>query len=76
LASSMDQLERTAVQSWEAKRLAEYEDVAHGRLAMLLLDNAAETCLMRSTQTFTLRCTGTWLTCSMMSILTMSKDGG
>src|SRR5712672_3481615 len=46
----MDELERTAVQLWEAKRLAEYEDVAHGRLALLLLDNAAETCLMRSSQ--------------------------
>jgi hypothetical protein len=48
----MEELERTAVQLWEAKRLAEYEDVAHGRLALLLLDNAAETCLMRSTQSF------------------------
>jgi hypothetical protein len=48
----MDELERTAVQLWEAKRLAEYEDVAHGRLALLLLDNAAETCLMRSSQSF------------------------
>jgi hypothetical protein len=48
----MDELERTAVQLWEAKRLAEYEDVAHGRLALLLLDNAAETCLMRSAQSF------------------------
>ncbi len=46
----MDELERTAVQLWEAKRLAEYDDVAHGRLALLLLDNAAETSLMRSTQ--------------------------
>jgi hypothetical protein len=46
----MDQLERTAVQLWEAKRLAEYKDVAHGRLALLLLDNAAETSLMRSAQ--------------------------
>jgi len=52
LASSMDELERTAVQLWEAKRLAEYEDVVHGRLALLLLDNAAETCLMRSSQSF------------------------
>jgi hypothetical protein len=50
LASSMNELERTAVQLWEAKRLAEYDDVAHGRLALLLLDNAAETCLMRSSQ--------------------------
>jgi len=33
MASSMDELERAAVQLWEAKRLAEYEDVAHGRLA-------------------------------------------
>lgn len=46
----MDQLERTAVQLCEAKRLAEYKDVAHGRLALLLLDNAAETSLMRSAQ--------------------------
>jgi hypothetical protein len=46
----MDELERTAVQLWEAKRLAEYEDVAHGRLALLLLDNAAETCMMRSSK--------------------------
>lgn len=52
LASSMDELERTAIQLWEAKRLAEYEDVAHGRLALLLLDNAAETCLRRSSQSF------------------------
>ena len=50
MASSMDELERTAVQLWEAQRLADYEDIAHGRLALLLLDNAAETCLMRSTQ--------------------------
>lgn len=46
----MEELERTAVQLWEAKRLAEYEDVAHGRLALLLLDNAAETCLIWSAQ--------------------------
>jgi hypothetical protein len=46
----MDELERTAVQLWEANRLAEYDDVAHGRLALLLLDNAAETSLMRSTR--------------------------
>lgn len=52
LASSMDELERITIQLWEAKRLAEYEDVAHGRLALLLLDNAAETCLMRSSQSF------------------------
>jgi len=44
----MNELERTAVQLWEAKRLAEHEDVAHGRLALLLLDNAAEISLMRS----------------------------
>ena len=48
MASSMDELERTAVQVWEAKRLAAHEDVAHGRLALLLLDNAAETSMMRS----------------------------
>ena len=52
MSSSMQELERTAVQLWEAKRLAEYEDVAHGRLALLLLDNAAETCLMRSAKSF------------------------
>ena len=50
MPSSMDELERAAVQLWEAKRLAEYEDVAHGRLALLLLDNAAETSMMRSAQ--------------------------
>jgi hypothetical protein len=50
----VEELERTAVQLWEAKRLAEYEDVAHGRLALLLLDNAAETCLMRSARSFLL----------------------
>ncbi|WP_315093224.1 hypothetical protein [uncultured Cellulomonas sp.] len=44
----MSELERAAVQLWEAKRLAEYDDVVHGRLALLLLDNAAETSLMRS----------------------------
>lgn len=48
LPASMDELERTAVQLWEAKRLADHDDVAHGRLALLLLDNAAETSLMRS----------------------------
>jgi hypothetical protein len=50
LASSMDQLERTVVQLWEAKRLAAWGDIAHGRLALLLLDNAAEMSLMRTAQ--------------------------
>lgn|GEM_PF-6464753 len=48
MASSIEALERAAVQLWEAKRLAEYNDVVHGRLALLLLDNAAETSLRRS----------------------------
>jgi hypothetical protein len=50
LASSMEQLERTVVQLWEAKRLAAWGDIAHGRLALLLLDNAAEMSLMRTAQ--------------------------
>jgi hypothetical protein len=44
----MEALERTTVQLHEARRLAAYDDVPHGRLALLLLDNAAETMLMRS----------------------------
>jgi hypothetical protein len=44
----MDELERAVVQLWEAKRLAARGDVAHGRLALLLLDNAAEMSLMRA----------------------------
>jgi hypothetical protein len=47
----MDQLERAVVQLWEAKRLAQWEDIAHGRLALLLLDNAAETSLRRTAET-------------------------
>lgn len=47
----MDELERIAIQLWEAKRLSGFEDVAHGRLALLLLDNAAETSMMRSART-------------------------
>ena len=39
----MEQLERFAVQVTEAKRLASSEDVAYSRLALLLLDNVAET---------------------------------
>ncbi len=35
----------------EAKRLAGYGDVAHGRLALLLLDNAAEVSLRRTAAT-------------------------
>lgn len=50
LASYMDQLERTVVQLLEAKRLAAWGDVAHGRLALLLLDNAAEMSLIRSAE--------------------------
>lgn len=44
----MDQLERTAVQLAEAGRLADFDDVPHGRLALLLLDNAIETSLART----------------------------
>lgn len=51
MPSSMSELERAAVQLWEASRLAEYQDVAHGRLALLLLDNAAEMSLVRSART-------------------------
>jgi hypothetical protein len=43
----VDRLERTVVQLVEARRLMEFDDVPHGRLALLLLDNAAETMLMR-----------------------------
>lgn len=43
----MAELERTVVQLWEAKRLASRNDVPHGRLALLLLDNAIEISLMR-----------------------------
>jgi len=46
----MEQLERRVVQLWEAKRLAAWGDIAHGRLALLLLDNAAEMSLMRTAQ--------------------------
>lgn len=48
MTSSMAELERTIVQLWEAKRLASKNDVPHGRLALLLLDNAIEISLMRS----------------------------
>jgi hypothetical protein len=50
LASSMDQLERTVVQIEEARRLATWGDIPHGRLALLLLDNAAEMSLMRTAE--------------------------
>jgi len=40
-------MERIVVQLVEARRLADFNDVAHGRLALLLLDNAAETLLSR-----------------------------
>jgi hypothetical protein len=43
----MDRLERTVIQLVEARRLADFDDVAHGRLALLLLDNIAETLLDR-----------------------------
>lgn len=51
MPSSMEELERAAVQLSEANRLAEYNDVAHGRLALLLLDNAAEMSMVRSART-------------------------
>lgn len=51
MASSMDQLERTVVQLWEAKRLAAWGDIPHGRLALLLLDNTAEMSLRRTAET-------------------------
>ena len=47
----MDQLERTVVQLREARRLAARGDVPHGRIALLLLDNAAEMSLMRTAET-------------------------
>lgn len=47
----MEELERIAVQLHEAKRLTAYDDVAHGRLAFLLLDNAAEISLKRTART-------------------------
>ncbi len=50
MASSMDQLERTVVQICEAKRLAAWGDIPHGRLALLLLDNAAEMSLTRTAE--------------------------
>lgn len=37
----MEQLERTVVQTWEAKRLAARGGIPRERLALLLLDNAA-----------------------------------
>lgn len=48
MPSSMEELERTLVQLWEARRLARLKDVPHVRLALLLLDNASETSLMRT----------------------------
>jgi len=47
----MAELEGIAVQLLEAKRLAGFGDVAHGRLALLLLDNAAEVSLRRTATT-------------------------
>lgn len=47
----MERLERTVIQVVEARRLADFKDVAHGRLALLLLDNAAETMLYRRART-------------------------
>jgi hypothetical protein len=43
----VDRRERTVVQLVEARRLADFDDVPHGRRALLLLDNAAETLLYR-----------------------------
>jgi hypothetical protein len=43
----VEHLERTGIQLMGARRLADFDDVAHGRLALLLLDNAAETLLDR-----------------------------
>lgn len=51
MTSSMAELERAAVQLWEAKRFADVGDVPHGRLALLLLDNAVEMSLLRSAKT-------------------------
>lgn len=48
MAASMEQLERTVVQLAEAERLADFDDVPRGRLALLLLDNAIETSLART----------------------------
>jgi hypothetical protein len=44
----MAQLEGITVQLLEARRLAEFADVSHGRLALVLLDNAAEVSLRRT----------------------------
>jgi hypothetical protein len=46
----MDELERTVVQIAEARRLAAWSDIPHGRLALLLLDNVAEMSLMRTAE--------------------------
>ena len=43
----MDRLYRTVVQIEEAKRLIEQGDVAHLRLALILLDNAVEVMMLR-----------------------------
>jgi IstB-like ATP binding protein len=49
----VEQLERFAVQLVEAKRLAGPGDVAHTRLALLLLDNLAETLMYHMCATAT-----------------------
>lgn len=46
---AMERLERVVVQLVEAKRMAQYRDDAHGRLALLLLDNIVETLFYRQT---------------------------
>jgi hypothetical protein len=43
----VDRLYRTVVQLEEAKRLIEQGDVAHLRLALILLDNAVEVMMHR-----------------------------
>src|SRR4051794_35335838 len=47
----MERLERLVIHVEEALRLARYEDEAHLRLALMLLDSAAELILHRAVQT-------------------------
>lgn len=47
----MAQLEAATVQLLEARRLADFGDSVHGRLALLLLDNAAEISMRRTART-------------------------
>lgn len=49
-AGSMERLARLVVHVEEALRLARYEDEPHLRLALMLLDSAAELILHRSVQ--------------------------